>query len=113
MTNLQRPPDIEAEITYLPTSAGGRQGPARTGYVLQFYYDGRDWDAKQTFMDTEWVEPGETVFATLVFMSPQEHDKKLIEGTMFLIREGAKTVGYGKVTRILNLLAHAAEVKQA
>jgi hypothetical protein len=27
-----RPPDIEAEITYLPTAEGGRRSPAASGY---------------------------------------------------------------------------------
>ena len=104
-------PDIEAEITYLPTQAGGRQNYIGTGYRGQFYYDGTDWDAQQTFIGCERVEPGGNVKATLSFASPQAHDEKLAVGTVFLIREGSKTVGYGKVTSILNLAVHAKEVR--
>ena len=104
-------PDIEAEITYLPTQAGGRRNYIGTGYRGQFYYDGTDWDAQQTFIGCERVEPGSNVKATLCFASPQAHDEKLAVGTVFLIREGSKTVGYGKVTSILNLAVHAKEVR--
>jgi translation elongation factor EF-Tu-like GTPase len=108
---MEPAPDIEAEITYLPTAAGGRQKGVLSGYRSQFYYDGHDWDAEQTFVDCEWVEPGRTVTTHLRFLSPQSHDGKLVVGTVFLIREGSKTVGYGAVTRMLNLHAHAEEVR--
>ncbi len=108
---MDYPPDIEVEITYLPTQAGGRHGYVGTGYRGQFYYDGADWDAEQTFVGCDRIEPGGTVKATLRLASPQAHDGKLDVGTVFLVREGLKTVGYGKVTRILNLVAHAAEVR--
>jgi translation elongation factor EF-Tu-like GTPase len=97
------PKDIEAEIVFLPTDAGGRQGPAFSGYRPQFYYDGHDWDAIQTYPDVERVNPGDTVKAYLTLMSPAMHVGKLCVGTMFLLREGHKTVGYGRVTKVLDL----------
>ena len=108
---MARAPDIEAEITFLPTQAGGRQGYVGTGYRGQFYYDGNDWDAEQTFVGCDRVDPGGTVTATLVFTRPEQHYGKLNVGKVFLVREGLKTVGYGKVTRILNLSKHAAETR--
>jgi translation elongation factor EF-Tu-like GTPase len=108
---MARPPDIEVEITFLPTAAGGRQGYVGTGYRGQFYYDGTDWDAEQTFVGRDRVDPGGTITATVVFTRPEAHEGKLSVGTVFLIREGLKTVGYGKVTRILNLADHAAETR--
>jgi translation elongation factor EF-Tu-like GTPase len=100
-------PDIEAEIHYLSTDNGGRKGYVASDYRGQFFYDGHDWDARQYFIGKSQVEPGETVNAQLAFLSPHEHVGKVAVGTMFLVREGAKTVGYGKVTRLLNLLANA------
>lgn len=55
--------DIEVEITFLPTEAGGRKGPAFSGYRPQFYYDGHDWDAHQIYPDVEQASPGDTVRA--------------------------------------------------
>jgi len=103
-------PDIEAEIAYLSTANGGREGYVASGYRGQFHYNGQDWDAPQFFVDRERVEPGESVVARLWFASPQAHVGNVVPGTVFLIREGLKTVAYGKVTKLLNLEAHAAEV---
>lgn len=97
------PKDVEAEVIFLPTDAGGRQGPAFSGYRPQFYYDGHDWDAIQTYPDVERVNPGDTVRAYLSFLSPEMHVGKLSVGTMFLLREGHKAVAYGRVTQILEL----------
>ena len=102
--------DVETEITYLSTENGGREGYVASGYRGQFHYGGQDWDAPQYFVNSERVEPGETVTARLRFLSPQAHIGRLEVGTVFLIREGHKTVGYGKVTKMLNLEAHAFEV---
>lgn len=104
-----RLPDIEAEISYLSTENGGRKNFIASDYRGQFFYDGHDWDARQYFIGRTQVEPGETVTAHLIFLSPREHAGRVIVGTMFLVREGTKTVGYGKVTKVLNLQAHAAE----
>lgn len=42
------------------------------------------------------------------FLSPEEHWGKIEIGMPFLIREGARTVAYGKVTRIFDALEHDA-----
>ena len=92
MRMSETPADIEAEITFVPTEQGGRQGPARSGYRPQLHYDGRDWDAAHVYPDRqgerEWVHPGETVRAHLSFLSPTEHVGKLCPGTAFQFREG-------------------------
>ena len=110
--HVEHLPDIQAEITYLSTANGGREGYLLSGYRGQFHYDGRDWDAPQYFVDREKVEPGESVTANLYFLSPREHVDKVVVGTVFLIREGLRTVGYGTVTELLNLAAHAAEMSR-
>ena len=102
--------DIEAEITFLPTEHGGRQGFALSGYRPQFYYDGHDWDAQHEYPEDEAVYPGQTVRAYLRFLSPQEHVGKLRPGKAFLIREGNKTVAYGSVLVVLDLEASAKRV---
>jgi translation elongation factor EF-Tu-like GTPase len=100
---MKKPRDVEADIYFLTTEEGGRKGPAYTDYRPQFYYDGHDWDAPHEYPDVEQVNPGDTVRAYLAFLSPHEHLGKLYVGKEFLIREGARTVGRGKITKILEL----------
>jgi translation elongation factor EF-Tu-like GTPase len=101
------PPDIEAEITFVPAEEGGRSTPAFSGYRPQFYYDGHDWDADQEYPDVESVLPGETVRALLRFISPDAHLGRLHPGTEFQVREGARIVARGRVTQILHLAESA------
>ncbi len=103
LKDMQIPKDIEAEIYYLTTEEGGRKRFVASGYRGQFYYDGNDWDAPQTFIDVEKVLPGETVKIYLGFLSPEEHFGKIYEGMPFEVREGARTVAKGIVTKIIDL----------
>ena len=107
-TSMNRPKDIEAVITFLPTEHGGRRGPAFNDYRPQFYYSGQDCDAFHEYPDVEQVNPGDTVRAFLWFLSPELHVGKVKPGMPFLIREGHKIVGYGSVTRVLDLEKSAA-----
>ncbi len=109
MQKSKYPIDIEAEITFLTTEAGGRKTPAYSGYRPQFYYDGEDWDAVQNYIDVAEVYPGETVKTHLSFTRPEIHFGKLYPGKEFLVREGQKIVGRGKVTKILDLEKSAKE----
>jgi translation elongation factor EF-Tu-like GTPase len=97
------PKDIEAEIYFLTPEEGGRNKPAYDDYRPQFYYDGYDWDARHIYPDVGKASPGDTVRAYLGFLSPQEHYGKVYVGMEFLIREGGKTVGTGKVVKIIEL----------
>jgi translation elongation factor EF-Tu-like GTPase len=95
--------DVEAEITYLTPEEGGRSKPGFTGYRPQFRYDGHDWDAIHTYPDVELVMPGQTARAYLSFLSPQCHVGRLFPGKEFEIREGARVVARGRVTKIMEL----------
>src|SRR4029077_13536379 len=97
------PNDIEAESTFLKTEEGGRKSPAFSGYRPQFYYDGHDWDVVQEYVGVAEVYLGQTVTVQLAFLSPQCHVGKLFPGKEFLVREGQRVVGRGKVTKILSL----------
>jgi len=105
--------DVEVEITYLPTEHGGPSCPLVSGYRPQFYYDGHDWVAQHSYIDREQVQPGDTVRAYLTFLSPQDHVGRLEIGTPFLIREGQRTVGYGRVLRIVDLEQSARRARAA
>ena len=95
-------PHLEARITFLPTSAGGRHGPVYSGYRPQFFYDGRDWDAVQNYPDVIRVNPGDSVLATITFLSPESHRGRIRKGMRFDVREGSRVVAHGCVTLILD-----------
>lgn len=94
---------IEAELEFLPTERGGRRTAARSGYRPQFYYAGEDWDATHEYIGHEWVEPGQTVTVRLTVTRPEYHAGRIFVGMPFLVREGSRVVGYGRVTKILEL----------
>lgn len=98
-----RPADIEVEVTLLPTEHGGRQTPARSGYRPQFYYAGEDFDGQYRFLDCNEVKPGETARAELAFLSPGLHVGRVYPGMVYLLREGNRVLGYGRVLRLLGL----------
>jgi translation elongation factor EF-Tu-like GTPase len=106
------PRDIEGEVTFLSTEANGRSGPAFSGYRPQFFYDGQDWDALQFYPDVEQVNPGDSVRVHFAFLRPQYHVGKISPGKIFLIREGQRVVGYGCVTKILNLEESARRARE-
>ncbi|MDU1903700.1 MAG: hypothetical protein E6772_02860 [Dysgonomonas sp.] len=95
------PPELEAQVYYLTTQEGGRVTPVATGYRGQFYYDGNNYDAPQEFVDKETCSPGESVKAYFRTLSPHYHIGKFYEGKEFEIREGARVVGKGIITKVL------------
>ncbi len=97
------PPDAEATVTFLATEQGGKARPVRTDYRPQFFYNGHDWDAVHEYPDQEWVYPGQTAGVLLRFLSPQEHLGRVVAGLEFAVREGARTVAHGVITKVLAL----------
>jgi hypothetical protein len=94
-------PELQADIYYLTENEGGRKTPVASGYRGQFYYNGKDFDAIQQFVDKPWCQPGETVQVLLQTASPEFHAGQFFVGKDFKIREGSKTVGKGTITKIL------------
>ena len=94
-------PELEGEIYYLTEKEGGRKGYVKSGYRGQFFYNDSDWDAPQEFIDKEICNPGEIVKVRLQTLSPDFHVGKFFVGQTFETREGFKTVGRGKITKIL------------
>jgi hypothetical protein len=99
--NKLKYPELEAEIYYLTTEEGGRKGYVASGYRGQFYYNGKDWDAPQEFINKKECNLGETVKVFLQTTSPDFHIGQFSIGQEFEIREGAKIVGRGRITKIL------------
>lgn len=94
-------------MTFLPTEHGGRKGCALSGYRPQFYFECEDHDAVHQYPDVQQVRPGETARVFLTFLQPQLLVGRLSPGTPFLIREGQRVVGYGAITRLIDLEASA------
>jgi elongation factor Tu len=87
---------IEAIITFMTASAGGRKSPVHSGYRPQFWYMGLEWDAEHFYPDKEVVKPGDTVKAKLRFFRPHT----VHVGMPFQVREGRQIVAEGVVTKV-------------
>lgn len=94
-------PELEAEIYYLSEKESGRKNYVKSGYRGQFFYNSKDWDASQEFIDKEICNPGENVKVRLQTLSPYFHVGQFYVGQKFETREGGKTIGRGRITKIL------------
>ena len=98
--------EIEAEIRYLLTVDGGRKTGVSNGYKGQFHYGGNDYDGFQYFPDVptdQMIDLGRTVRAIVKVLQDRwddVHSKQITVGMQFEIREGARTVGRGTVTKV-------------
>jgi elongation factor Tu len=89
--------DFEAQVYVLTKEEGGRHNPFFPGYRPQFYF--RTTDVTGTIAlpeGTQMVMPGDNTEMTVELIAPIAMD----EGLRFAIREGGRTVGAGRVTRI-------------
>jgi translation elongation factor EF-Tu-like GTPase len=94
--------DVEVELTLLPTEHGGRRSPAGQGYRPQFYYGNEDCDALYEYAIDEEIPPGKLVRARLTFLRPEHHLGRVFMGMPFLLREGSRVVGYGRVIALMD-----------
>lgn len=87
-----------AEIYVLGKDEGGRHTPFFNGYRPQFYFRTTDvTGAVDLPAGTEMVMPGDNVSITVTLIAPIAME----EGLRFAIREGGRTVGAGRVTKIV------------
>jgi len=96
--------DFIAELTYLPTEEGGRKSPAKSGYRphVKFDFDDMHTSGQQTFIDKEWVSPGEDVKAKIKILASDHFTHSLSEGMKFRFWEGAHLIGTGEIKYIVN-----------
>jgi elongation factor Tu len=90
--------DFEAQVYILSKDEGGRHTPFFNNYRPQFYF--RTTDVTGTVelpSGTEMVMPGDNTQMTVQLIAPIAME----EGLRFAIREGGRTVGAGRVTKIL------------
>ncbi len=90
--------DFEAQVYVLTKEEGGRHTPFFANYHPQFYF--RTTDVTGTVVlpeGTEMVMPGDNTEMVVQLGKPIAME----EGLRFAIREGGRTVGAGRVTKIL------------
>jgi elongation factor Tu len=90
--------NFEAQVYVLTKEEGGRHKPFFTNYQPQFYFRTTDVTGTITLpAGVEMCMPGDNTEMTVELGSPIAMD----EGLLFAIREGGRTVGSGRVTKIL------------
>jgi elongation factor Tu len=90
--------NFEATVYVLSKDEGGRHTPFFNNYRPQFYFRTTDVTGVVTLPEgTEMVMPGDTTEMTVELIQPIAME----EGLRFAIREGGRTVGAGRVTKIL------------
>jgi len=90
--------DFEAQVYVLAKDEGGRHNPFYSNYRPQFYFRTTDVTGVITLPEgTEMVMPGDNTEMTVELIQPIAME----EGLGFAIREGGRTVGSGRVTKII------------
>ena len=90
--------DFEAQVYILSKDEGGRHTPFFNNYRPQFYFRTTDVTGVVTLPDgKDMVMPGDNTDMTVELIQPIAME----EGLRFAIREGGRTVGAGRVTKIV------------
>ena len=102
---MNRKPDFKAKLVYRTTEEGGRKGFANSGYRPHVEFDNIPnflSSGQQIFLDKEIVFPGETVTAEITLASYFGYIRNLNVNDTFKFCEGARIIGKGKITEIIN-----------
>jgi len=90
--------EFEGQVYILAKDEGGRHNPFYTNYRPQFYFRTTDVTGVITLPEgTEMVMPGDNTEIHVNLIQPIAME----EGLGFAIREGGRTVGSGRVTKII------------
>ena len=90
--------EFEGEVYVLTKEEGGRHKPFFGNYRPQFFFRTTDVTGTVSLPEgTEMCMPGDNTQMTVELINPIAMD----EGLRFAIREGGRTVGAGRVTKIL------------
>ena len=90
--------DFEATVYVLTKDEGGRHKPFFSNYRPQFFFRTTDVTGSIELPEgTEMCMPGDNTDMTVQLIAPIAMD----EGLRFAIREGGRSVGAGRVTKIL------------
>ncbi len=89
---------FEGQVYVLTKDEGGRHTPFFGNYRPQFYFRTTDITGSIELPEgTEMVMPGDNTEMTVELINPIAME----EGLLFAIREGGRTVGSGRVTKII------------
>ncbi|MEX2658387.1 MAG: elongation factor Tu [Acidimicrobiales bacterium] len=90
--------EFEGQVYILTKEEGGRHKPFFQNYRPQFYFRTTDVTGHISLPEgTEMIMPGDNTTMKVELINPIAMD----EGLRFAIREGGRTVGAGRVTKIL------------
>jgi elongation factor Tu len=90
--------DFEAQVYVLTKDEGGRHTPFFANYHPQFYFRTTDVTGTINLPEgTEMVMPGDNTEMVVQLQKPIAME----DGLRFAIREGGRTVGAGRVTKII------------
>jgi len=90
--------EFDSQVYVLTKEEGGRHNPFFDGYRPQFYFRTTDVTGSIRLAEgTEMVMPGDNTEMRVELIAPIAMD----EGLRFAIREGGRTVGAGRVTKIV------------
>ena len=90
--------EFESQVYVLSKDEGGRHTPFFGNYRPQFYFRTTDvTGAIKLAEGTEMVMPGDNTAMTVELIDPIAME----EGLRFAIREGGRTVGAGRVTKVV------------
>jgi elongation factor Tu len=90
--------EFTAQVYVLSKEEGGRHTPFFNNYRPQFYFRTTDVTGEVTLPEgTEMAMPGDNTEMTVRLIQPVA----MAEGLRFAIREGGRTVGAGRVIKIL------------
>jgi elongation factor Tu len=90
--------EFEGQAYILSKDEGGRHTPFFNNYRPQFYFRTTDVTGVVTLPEgTEMIMPGDNTEMNVTLIQPIAME----EGLRFAIREGGRTVGAGRVTKIL------------
>ena len=90
--------EFEGQVYVLTQSEGGRHKPFFSNYRPQFFFRTTDITGSVALPEgTEMCMPGDNTVMTVELIHPIAMD----EGLRFAIREGGRTVGAGRVTKII------------
>ncbi|MFC4913665.1 elongation factor Tu [Actinomadura gamaensis] len=90
--------EFEAQVYILSKDEGGRHTPFFNNYRPQFYFRTTDVTGVVNLPEgTEMVMPGDNTEMRVELIQPVAME----EGLKFAIREGGRTVGAGRVTKVL------------
>jgi elongation factor Tu len=90
--------EFEGQVYILSKDEGGRHTPFFNNYRPQFYFRTTDVTGVVTLPEgTEMVMPGDNTNINVKLIQPVAMD----DGLRFAIREGGRTVGAGRVVKII------------